>query len=472
MLVRPTPRATAAQRIEESLRHFESSVLLPRPKTISSDLNAPRLGLSAPDAAYLARRPIRVIHCAASIRFVEDQESGEPYRTNVEGTSALLELCRELRVEEFHYVSTAYVGSRSGKAVVPENWVDAESEGGNDYERSKILAERLVRDCTWLPSRTIHRPSIVVGDSRTNYTSTFHGFYAPLQIGAAYAKEFGFSSQAGDWFRQQLGVLQSDSKNMVAVDWVADAIVAIALQSPIQAERILHWTNPRPVACHVMQAAIVDAIEQRYGAASSGAAGSVERMSALVSADHFRTQMGVYESYFGNDPELDATEANAALRRANCASVSCPPIDYQRLRQLADFAIENNFGWPKALPPELPFGPVREALETMVQRAASIRPSEIEGRVTVRLTGAGAPESLYFVRTSRSWQRVDERITGGGWEMEWTLPFAKLADCIIARTSPIVWIDAGYWLVQGSLPNEWLAVVTDWVNDVISRVKA
>lgn len=472
MLVRPTPRATAEQRIEASLESFESSVLLPRPKTMSSDLNAPGLGLNPYDAAYLERRPLKVIHCAASIRFVKDQASGEPYRTNVDGTAALLDFCRQLNVVDFHYVSTAYVGSRSSQAVVAEAWVESESESGNDYERSKIMAEGLVRACTWLPSRTIHRPSIVVGDSRTGYTSTFHGFYAPLQIGAAYAKEFGFSPQAGDWFRQQLGISARDSKNMVPVDWVANAVVAVALQPPTQNERILHWTHPQPVACEVMQSAIVDAIERRYGAVRSEAPAAPEHASPRVPPEKFREQMGVYESYFGNDPVFDTAAAQTALGQATCPLGSCPPINYQRLSQLADFAIENNFGWPKSPPRELPHRIVREALSAMVRKDEPIAPAEIEGTVRLSLTGPGAPESLYFVRTSRSWRRVDELTSGGGWEMECTLPLAKLADCIIARTHPIVWIDAGYWLIQGSLPNEWSAIVTDWVNDVTSRVKA
>jgi nucleoside-diphosphate-sugar epimerase len=439
---------------------------------MSSDLSAPGLGLNPLDIAYLSRRPLKVIHCAASIRFIEERTSGEPYRTNVDGTAALLDLCQQLNVIDLHYVSTAYVGSRSGQAVVTEEWVDSESMAGNDYERSKIMAERLVRSCTGIRSRTIHRPSIVVGDSRTSYTSTFHGFYAPLQVGAAYAKEFGFSPQAGDGFRGQLGLSANDSKNIVAVDWVANAIVAVALQPPTSAARILHWTHPRPVACEVMQAAIVDAIERRYGVEARGAQRAIEEPATQVLPETFREQMGVYESYFGNDPVFDATAAKGALTQATCTVGECPPIDYQRLSELADFAIEHNFGWPKLPPRELPHRLVRETLNSMKPEGESTSLDEIEGRVTLRLTGAGAPEKLYFLRTSRSWRRVDELETGGDWEMEWTLPLAKLADCIIARTRPIVWIDAGYWLIQGSLPNEWLAIVTDWVNDVISRVKA
>jgi hypothetical protein len=157
--------------------------------------------------------------------------------------------------------------------------------------------------------------------------------------------------------------------------------------------------------------------------------------------------------------------------QATCPVGACPPIDYASLSQLADFAIENNFGWPKLPPPEMPHRIVHEALRATVRAEDSMAVADVEGRVSLRLTGRGAPEPLYFLRTSQSWVQVDVPVNGGDWHMEWTLPMTKLADCVIARTPPIVWIDSGYWLIQGSLPNEWLAIVTDWVNDVISKVQ-
>ncbi|MFO0943294.1 MAG: SDR family oxidoreductase [Pirellulales bacterium] len=153
------------------------------------------------------------MHCAASIRFQKDVHSGEPYRTNVQGTQNLINLCKRLRLASFHHVSTAYVGDhRSGKPV-RESLASNAEVSGNDYERSKILAESLVTTQLANSPLMIHRPSIVIGDSQSGFTSTFHGFYAPLQIGWQYAKLFGFSEQAGQWFRQQLGLNPNDSKN-------------------------------------------------------------------------------------------------------------------------------------------------------------------------------------------------------------------------------------------------------------------
>ena len=54
---------------------------------------------------------------------------------------------------------------------------------GNDYERSKVQAETMVRQAKYLDRPTIFRPAIIVGDSQSGYTSTFHGFYAPAEAG-------------------------------------------------------------------------------------------------------------------------------------------------------------------------------------------------------------------------------------------------------------------------------------------------
>ena len=40
----------------------------------------------------------------------------------------------------------------------------------------------MVRDCEFLDNVTVYRPGIIFGDSRTGYTSTFHGFYVPLKL--------------------------------------------------------------------------------------------------------------------------------------------------------------------------------------------------------------------------------------------------------------------------------------------------
>ena len=120
-------------------------------------------------------------------------------------------------------------------------------KAGNDYERSKIQSEQLVWQCPHIGTQTIYRPSIVVGDSQTGYTSTYHGFYAPLQIALTIVKAVGLDVPAADEFRRRLGLSSQDSKNLVPVDWLAEAILHL-MHTPAAIGGIYHLTHPQPPA--------------------------------------------------------------------------------------------------------------------------------------------------------------------------------------------------------------------------------
>ena len=93
----------------------------------------------------------------------------------------MLALCREARIRELHHVSTAYVcGSRQGRIF--ESELDEGQDCRNEYEASKLEAERLVRGPDGLESVTVYRPAVISGDSKTGYTSTYHGLYLYLRL--------------------------------------------------------------------------------------------------------------------------------------------------------------------------------------------------------------------------------------------------------------------------------------------------
>lgn len=452
-------------------------------------------GVSSEDHQWLSERLLSVVHCAASIRFQKDSHSGEPYRTNVSGTQNLLEMCKQYAIAAFHHVSTAYVGDhRSGQAVM-ESPVSSASKGGNDYEKSKIQAEQLVMSHMVGKPLVIHRPSIVVGDSLTNFTSTFHGFYAPLQIGWQYAKLFGFSDQAGQWFRQQLGLNPSDRKNLVSVDWVAEGIVqtiekqvAKELDLPVGHPLVLHWTNPQPVACQVMQSAIVDAIERgtkeiasEGEIASERASTSIAKSPAVAvdaplsssptvpsptvpspasqsltvpSPEQFREQMQVYESYFQSDPSFDRQNAS----RVAC-NLICPEVNYELLSKLSDWAVQANFGWPK---PPLPTLKDQRIVEAIRQFRWLENPSGCT-IVRVQLLGPGSPESICFGISPEQCGRVVEYPTC---DQFWRVSLQSLKDCITGTTQLTDIIGQGYWLIEGNRGGMALDCARIWINHI------
>ncbi|MFO1064471.1 MAG: SDR family NAD(P)-dependent oxidoreductase [Pirellulales bacterium] len=343
IIVRSQRRGNAAERAHALLGSWAVPKDAPQPLVFSGDLTKPQAGLDEQSIVQLSRYRLQVIHCAASVRFQQDAVTGEPFTSNVTGTEHLIDLCRRLQVTDFHHVSTAYVHRFSKEAirssVAREVAVAQAAADANDYERSKVLAERAVSSASHLGSVSIYRPSIIVGDSQTGFTSTFHGFYAPLKAGAQLAvTSSGLSVSASELIRLALGVEADDTKNLVPVDWVARSIIELVCNRRSHG-RIFHLTHPRPVLLRDMQRAIVDELAELPGASFR----EKQQASTAVDAAAFRELMQSYASYFQTDPGFDRSHTEQFLEQSN------PPlITYDMMRRLARYAVEQNFGWPAA----------------------------------------------------------------------------------------------------------------------------
>ena len=184
VLARPTRRISAEDRIEAIMQRWdvETGQTLTRPVVLEADLCEPNLGLTEADVAWVAHNCETFVHSAASLSFIATSSESEPWRSNVGGTQNVLDLCKQTGIRNLHHVSTAYVcGLRSGRVM--EEDVDVGQESANDYEKSKLAAEKMVRSAEHIDNLTVHRPAIIIGDSKTGFTNTFHGFYAALQLG-------------------------------------------------------------------------------------------------------------------------------------------------------------------------------------------------------------------------------------------------------------------------------------------------
>jgi thioester reductase-like protein len=148
-----------------------------RLRPVAAELTAPGLAIGADDRAELIAHVDRVVHCAASISFTLPIE--EAREINVQGTQGVMDLARQLpRLERLVHVSTAYVAGRAPTFFAEDDI------GGRDfrntYEQTKLEAEIAVAAADDLPSAIV-RPSIVVGESETGWTSAFNVLYWPLQ---------------------------------------------------------------------------------------------------------------------------------------------------------------------------------------------------------------------------------------------------------------------------------------------------
>ncbi len=348
VLVRSTRFASARQRVESILARWEKAIgrVLPRPVVLEGSLSE-NLGLDAEKTDWVRRRCARLVHNAASLAFERIPETNEPYRSNVDGTRYAVEFALKCGIPQFHHVSTAYVcGLRDG--VCYESELDVGQDWGNDYERAKVAAEKIVRSAPFAEPPTFYRPGIITGDSVTGYTSTYHGFYTPLKVVAPIQLNYGFKIPFESLF-QILGMEGYERKNFTPVEWIGQAIVALA-NNPRNVGKTFHLTPRERVTVGRMYEIFSKSIRKRL--AQKDASEAAARRKATVRPEvleatlsSIRDQMGVYRSYWRDDPVFDLSNTNEAL-----PNLPCPEMNEDVLTRLTEFALDANFGWPKPKP--------------------------------------------------------------------------------------------------------------------------
>ena len=349
-LVRSTKFASAEQRVEDALSRWEGLVghTLPRPIVLEGDISKPGLGLDDQSRDWVSRHCSSLMHNAASLTFHAESPEGEPWRSNVNGTRNVLEFCRQTGIRDFHHVSTSYVcGLRTDLAR--EDELDVGQELGNDYEISKVQAEKMVYAADHLEQRTFYRPAIIVGDSEDGYTTTFHGFYVPLKLLSALVGKTSalklsrdelaaINRASSERLRELLNLDGSEQKNYVPVDWVS-AVMAHVYAHPEHHGKTYHLTPANRVPVTTMQSVFEQAFTDYTVSTSSAEDTSVDWMNF---EKYFVEQMGVYRSYWRNDPVFDSTNTMRAAPH-----LPCPRVDREMLLNMCRYAMDSNFGWPR-----------------------------------------------------------------------------------------------------------------------------
>lgn len=215
-LVRAKDHAAAELRLKKAWWDWPelSGSVGTRIKAVLGDIGSPSSGLSAEDHETIVSSVDVIINAAADLRLNEDIEVLR--RTNVSGVGQLLQLAKEVEHRKgllrFSHVSTAYVCGK-GRGEVKEG--DIGTVFSSNYERSKAEGELLVRD-SGLPSFSIFRPAMVVGETSRGWIRTFNTLYYPLRL---YLTG-----------RLRCMPIDPDTKvNMVPGDVAAEAIVRLTL---------------------------------------------------------------------------------------------------------------------------------------------------------------------------------------------------------------------------------------------------
>lgn len=347
VVARSSGGLSARTRIDAVMTRWErqAGYCLPRPVVIEGDLGSPRLGLGDREVRWIAQNCESVIHNAASLTFSSDERTGEPWRSNVQGTENVLDACRQAKIKSFFHVSTAYVcGLRQD--TVAESDVDVGQVPGNDYEKSKLEAEKLVRAASFLENPTVFRPGIIVGDSQTGYTSTFHGFYVPLRVVHSLLGSFDNTQLEMSSLLKLLGLEGSERKNFAPVDWVSAVISRVIADRSLHG-RTYHLTPRNPTPVLDMGEVMSKIVGETMAKLPTGVE---KRFDDDYLQGVFREQMDVYRAYWRDDPKFDQTNTAKAAPQ-----FPCPEVDRDLMRRLCKFALDTNFGWPrpKVLQPEL-----------------------------------------------------------------------------------------------------------------------
>ena len=342
ILARGSRTASARERVLEVLLQVagvaeagsSSGVHLDRLEVLEGDISKPQLGVHEERLRSIVNGIDETWHCAASLSFTQEDRD-EIFRMNVGGTRHLLDVVAQTRGRRLQHVSTAYVAGDRDTAL--ESEVDVGQRFRNAYEESKCQAELLVgkAHASGDVVATIHRPSIVIGDSRSGRATHFHGVYAFIR-GLWTSLERLRRKQPGTGpVYLPLRVLgkETTTLNFVPIDYVVNGMVHIG-RLRNSAGGTYHLTNPYPTENRVWLPNIcrllgVEGI--RFVDESSFAEEPMTKLESL-----FQKQMAFYYMYLQGEPRFDCSRTLDAL---NGTGIECPRVTVEFIERMVGWYV-------------------------------------------------------------------------------------------------------------------------------------
>jgi len=206
-------------------------------RLVTGDITQPALGLSEVDREMVVRETTAVFHLAAIYDLAVERTLA--MRVNLEGTRNVNSLIKSIKnLRRYHYVSTCYVaGLRRG--VIRESELQHEAGFRNHYEETKYLAELEVEALKSELPVTIHRPSVVCGDSKTGETAKYDGVYYLIQYLRLWPAALTMVNIGN----------RNVSLNLVPIDFVIEAMVALAADEGAVGVTV-QLADPSPLVTH------------------------------------------------------------------------------------------------------------------------------------------------------------------------------------------------------------------------------
>lgn len=287
---------------------------------LSGDITRPDLGLSQADLEAARAESTIVFHLAAIYDLAVERNLA--LRVNVEGTHNVNQFARSLlHLRHYHYISTCYVaGKRTGRIL--ENELKHEAGFRNYYEETKYLAELDVETLKSELPVTIHRPAVVVGDSRTGETAKYDGVYYLIH----YLLKWPAVLSTFNIGNSEVAL------NLVPVDFVVEGMSALA-QDSAAIGKTIQLADPEPLSTR-----------QLFDSISRCIAGRESRMTLPAALVHTSLMLplapkitGLPHSavpYFFLKQTYDTAEATALLKPHG---IACPPFQTY-VQTIVDYA--------------------------------------------------------------------------------------------------------------------------------------
>jgi nucleoside-diphosphate-sugar epimerase len=281
-------------------------------RLIEGDITQTDLGIRPTEIESVRREATTLFHLAAIYDLAV--ERAPAMRVNFEGTRNVNRFALTLpALSRYHYVSTCYVaGLRKG--VILETELKHSAGFRNFYEETKYLAELEVDALKNQLPVTIHRPSVVCGDSRTGETAKYDGIYYLIH----YLRKLpGLLSLANIGNRQV-------TLNLVPVDFVVEAMTALVKDERARGETV-QLADPAPLTTHELFETIARALAGRRPLFTLPA-GLVRASLMLPLSQKITGLPKAGAPYFFLNQTYDTTRANRLLSTHN---LRCPSFrDY------------------------------------------------------------------------------------------------------------------------------------------------
>jgi hypothetical protein len=228
-------------------------------------------------------------------------------------------------------------GNREG--IILESEFDQGQSFRNDYEQSKFEAEKIVRESRDFRSVTIYRPVVVAGDSKTGFTSTYHGLFVYLRLFAMFVPHQERGPDGRILTQVRIPLEGDEPRNVVPVEWVSAVV-----------QRLFDNEAAHGTTCHIAPDRKLTArqvIEACYDYFNShGVEFGVDAESQFSQPEFARQildNVAIYSQYECSDPEFDTT-----TMKQFAGDIPCPEIDRDTIIRFLEFGESDQWGKRRA----------------------------------------------------------------------------------------------------------------------------